>query len=555
MNLSGIDLFSGAGGFSLGMHLSGIKIDVHIEKDNFASQTLKNNFPNSKVITDDIRFVDPEKICENKNLDLIIGGPPCQGFSVAGSTQFGISDDRNELIFWYLRFVQKTNPKIAIIENVPNVLTKKSKEGKTFLDVIKTIANEMGYEVAHTILNSVNYGVPQSRRRAFIALFKKNSEFNFPEITHEEKTDNDQISFFNKKNAVTVNQALSDLPIVEAGQKGSYMPYKKNIENSFQKYCRSKTVKVMNHDAMKHLDRLIERFKIIKQGQSLKDVPISHGQIAYGSGEKVEKPFKYNNYRIRGDKPSLAIPASYQSLFIHPYLNRNLTAREGARLMSFPDWYEFSGPRTSMSWEEGLSQYNQIGNAVCPLVAKALGMSIKNYLENNKFESLEISESKTLEEIFSKLKKFKFSMNVAREGAKKYLIKLKNNAPLEFEKSKYFDPEKKVFKVKSVEVDPKFVSYAYGLFNNKNCGICNPEKAPFGNHSRKFNLLKSKSNLSSLLSKNKDHGLDFHLRTLTGIDKSVVNEVAIILEELKLVRIISFENPRTGKQVKSIELI
>tara|TARA_Y100001978_G_C23380797_1_gene285368 strand:- start:139 stop:579 length:441 start_codon:yes stop_codon:yes gene_type:complete len=146
-------------------------------------------------------------------------------------------------------------------------------------------------------------------------------------------------------------------------------------------------------------------------------------------------------------------------------------------------------------------------------------------------------------------------MNVAHEGAKKYLINLKNNAPLEFEKSKYFDPEKKVFKVKSVEVDPKFVSYAYGLFNNKNCGICNPEKAPFGNHSRKFNLLKSKSNLSSLLSKNKDHGLDFHLRTLTGIDKSVVNEVAIILEELKLVRIISFENPRTGKQVKSIELI
>ena len=158
----------------------------------------------------------------------------------------------------------------------------------------------------------------------------------------------------------------------------------------------------MNHDAMKHLDRLIERFKIIKQGQSLKDVPISHGQIAYGSGEKVEKPFKYNNYRIRGDRPSLAIPASYQSLFIHPYLNRNLTAREGARLMSFPDWYEFSGPRTSMSWEEGLSQYNQIGNAVCPLVAKALGKSIKNFLENNKFDSLEISESKTLEEIISK---------------------------------------------------------------------------------------------------------------------------------------------------------
>ena len=131
-----LDLFAGAGGFALGFSLCKFDVNTHVEIDEYASKTLERNFPKSRVITDDIRFINVEKL-KSENFKIIIGGPPCQGFSVAGSSQFGIQDDRNELVFWYLKYVQELRPRIAVIENVPNVLTKKSKDGESFLDLVK----------------------------------------------------------------------------------------------------------------------------------------------------------------------------------------------------------------------------------------------------------------------------------------------------------------------------------------------------------------------------------------------------------------------------------
>jgi DNA (cytosine-5)-methyltransferase 1 len=134
---------------------------------------------------------------------------------------------------------------------------------------------------------------------------------------------------------------------------------------------------------MRHTKRLIERFAVISAGQSVEDVPFEHAQRRRGAPlERSGKAFSQNNMRVFPNRPAPTVPASFQSNFIHPYLNRNFTAREGARLQSFPDRYIFKGRRTTMSWEENLSQYQQIGNAVPPLLARAVALSIRSYLRN-----------------------------------------------------------------------------------------------------------------------------------------------------------------------------
>jgi len=544
-----LDLFSGAGGFSLGFKLGGFDVDTHVEIDQYASKTLEKNFPNSKVVSDDVRFLDPRETIDADAIDVIIGGPPCQGFSVAGSTQFGIEDNRNELVFWYLKFVETLKPKIAIIENVPNVLTKKSKDGSSVLDLIRKISHEMGYQVSYRILNSANFGAPQSRRRAFIVLHSRDVRFEFPEITHDEMEE--QLLFSSTKKYVTVGEALNDLPDVDAGQVGTGLPYKSEPSNDYQIFCRKHSTGVLNHDPMKHTNRVIERFKVIGPAQSLKDVPLSHGQVAYGTGEKVAKPFKYNNYRLDPNKPSLAIPASYQSLFVHPVKDRNLTAREGARLMSFPDYYEFKGPKTMMSWDSGLSQYNQIGNAVCPVVARSLANSVQKYLDALGDVSANTAVSSTLGDIDKTLNRHHYTLEDARRYAEEYRI-INRIPSSETTKSKFFDKERNLFFVDKTEVPIEKLEVAYDLLTKNDCNICNFHKPPYGNHVGSMSLLISKSDVQSFVSNGNDNGLDFHLRVITKDDKRFANEVALILEDLGLFDILSVQNPRTGKMVKSI---
>jgi hypothetical protein len=305
---------------------------------------------------------------------------------------------------------------------------------------------------------------------------------------------------------------------------------------------------------MKHTERVVERFKVIKQGQSLKDVPLSHGQIAYGSGETVTKPFKYNNYRLDERKPALTIPASYQSLFVHPTRNRNLTAREGARLMSFPDWYIFTGPKTMMSWESGLSQYNQIGNAVCPLVAKALSKSVLEYLNLYKNKFFEVGISETLDQISQNLKSHRYTIEDAKLGVSSTQTKGSIDKGLLIS-SKLYDQENECFLVNKLKISLDAVNFTYNLLRNSKCEICNKYDAPFGEHDGRISLLISKSDINSLISNKNDNGLDFHLRIFTGDDKRIANEVSEILVDLGLAEIISDRNPRTGKKVKTLKLL
>ena len=174
--------------------------------------------------------------------------------------------------------------------------------------------------------------------------------------------------------------AIMDLPPLNSGEGEEEQNYSQQPINDYQKYLRRDSIAIYNHVSMRHTQRIIDRFKTIKQGQSLADVSEEHMQRQRGNAKLISgKVYSQNNMRPFGEKPSPTIAASFQGNFVHPYFDRNYTAREAARLQSFPDTYIFKGKRTTMSWEKNLSQYQQIGNAVPPLLAKAIALNLLKY--------------------------------------------------------------------------------------------------------------------------------------------------------------------------------
>ena len=230
---------------------------------------------------------------------------------------------------------------------------------KTILDEFRRAGNFGGYDVEYKVLLASDYGVPQNRERVIIIGTRHDLGLKprHPESLHLD-------------HKVTVDEAISDLPQIKACEGLEVMNYPIKPQNEYQALMRQNMQYVTNHIAMHHTKRLIDRFEAIKPGQSLVDVWETHGSVKRGApGEKSDVKFGQNNQRLWGNQPAPTIAASFQSNFIHPHLNRNFTAREGARLQSFPDDFIFEGMRTKMSWEKGLSQYQQIGNAVPVLMA------------------------------------------------------------------------------------------------------------------------------------------------------------------------------------------
>ncbi|MBO5478008.1 MAG: DNA cytosine methyltransferase [Clostridia bacterium] len=369
-----IDLFAGCGGLSLGFEMAGFNIPLAIEKDEWASETYKFNHKNTKVVTEDIReIVDPKKLLDKDiQIDGIIGGPPCQGFSLSGDRD--PKDPRNSLFMEFVRFVKIFQPKFFVMENVTGILSMETKEGKLVKNVIIDEYKKIGYNLDIKVLNAAEYGVPQSRMRVFFVGMRNDIKF-IPE-----KLAPDPLLFGD--NQITIEQAIMDLPRIEASESGDGKEYYTPPQNDYQKWVRGENEKIENHTAMRHTKRLIERFEQIKYGQSVADVDENYQQRKRGDASKISgKVYSQNNMRPYPNKPSPTIPASFQSNFIHPFYNRNYTAREGARLQSFPDSYFFCGKRTTMSWEKNLSQYQQIGNAVPPLLSKAIADNLNNYLK------------------------------------------------------------------------------------------------------------------------------------------------------------------------------
>jgi DNA (cytosine-5)-methyltransferase 1 len=375
-----IDLFAGCGGLSTGFEMAGFEIPLAVEKDEWASETYRFNHPKTKVITGDItQITDLDALLpKNVKVDGVIGGPPCQGFSLSGKRDK--KDPRNSLFMDFVRFVKHFQPSFFMMENVPGILSMKTAAGEKVVDLIFAEYEKAGYNAHYEILNAAEFGVPQTRTRVIFIGIRKDLPF-FPNELHPKGW---LLGGLLGGDQITIRDAIMDLPQIEAGSGTEEQDYPMEPQNDYQRWVRGDCTKIYNHIAMRHSDRLIERFKQIKEGQSLKDVGEEHMQRKRGDASVISgKVYSQNNMRPYGDRPSPTIAASFQSNFIHPYLNRNYTAREAARLQSFPDYYVFKGKRTTMSWEKNISQYQQIGNAVPPLLAKAIAENLINYFKKH----------------------------------------------------------------------------------------------------------------------------------------------------------------------------
>lgn len=384
-----LDIFSGAGGFSLGFKQADYNIIGAIEVDKWASETFAYNFKDTKLLIEDIQKISNEVLLEqfsNNRPDVILASPPCQGFSICKKNHGDPKDPRNSLFKEFLRVGKILNPEYIIMENVPTLVKAKTDTNESIIGIIKNALEEIGYHVYWEIIDASQYGVPQIRRRLFIMASKRELKKPFPEATHY-FSNKGQLNYFLEP-CPTLWDAISDLPEIHAGEGKEEMNYHRLPSNCYQEKIRFSSQKVYNHVAMKHSKRTVERFYTMSWGDSLADVP-EHLKPYKRNGKGIisDKIYDQNSRRLHPDKPCHTIPASFYANFVHPYAHRNFTAREGARIQSFPDWFVFKGKPTVVSQklleregrlsEKHLCQYNQIGNAVPPVLAKAIAIHLK----------------------------------------------------------------------------------------------------------------------------------------------------------------------------------
>lgn len=399
-----VDLFAGAGGFGLGFEMAGFSVSLSLEMDAWACDTLRYNHPDMFVLQQDIRDFTTLDSIRNVcvfNPDIVIGGPPCQGFSIAGPAKKDPKDPRNSLFVNFAEWISLLEPKAFVMENVKGLLVRKNADGQKVIDIIKNTFTDLGYFVEVWILNAAEYGVPQIRERIFIVGNKEGIEIGLPpkshslELTHIHNSHSSQLSLLETTTllpAITLWEAISDLPSLSAREGEEEQLYTLEPVSKFQVWARNGSTCLYNHVAMDHSPRLVERFKHIKWGESSSDVPEQYGaRQRNGNGTLSGIRYDQNNRRLHPDKPSHTIAASFYANFVHPFQHRNLTAREGARVQTFPDNYRFMGKKTVVSHkllhreerfaEKFLCQYNQVGNAVPPILAHAIALHLQEHLE------------------------------------------------------------------------------------------------------------------------------------------------------------------------------
>jgi DNA (cytosine-5)-methyltransferase 1 len=339
-----IDLFCGIGGFSKGFEMAGFDVLLGIDNWDPALETFKNNHGNTKIINKDIREIEDDFYKKySVDVDVIIAGPPCQGFSMCGTRD--INDSRNSLFKEVIRAVKIINPKVVVIENVVGLMSMKSPEGEYVKEIIHDELEKLGYEIENKILNADEYQVPQSRKRVFF-IASKIGRINFPEKNLKK---------------ITVFDALSNIP---DSTKNEYL----KPENEYQKIMSDDKKIIYNHESMNHNAKVLEKIRHVPPGGNWKDIPPEiYGDVGNHS----------NNYRrLNPKKPSITIKHATKSMILHYKYDRVITAREAARLQSFPDSFIISGNKTD--------QHQQLANAVPPFLGFAIGKQIINKLHGKK---------------------------------------------------------------------------------------------------------------------------------------------------------------------------
>ena len=382
MPFTHVDCFSGPGGFCTGLHAAGFETKVAIEYIKSCVETYSANHPEVHVIHSDIRDVTAEEILPyipKDGIDLVTSGMPCETFSTAGNSSRAAYDDRQFLFREGIRIAKIVNAKMILFENVPNIQNKRiAKDSKELvIDYLKNELVEAGYvNFKEFVLDASKYGVPQRRKRFFILAAKDvNLKIETPSETHEQE--------------VSVRDAFIDIPEVVANTNEENPVYlDRNSEYSLlmknDQFWKRKTVekKLLNHLPMNHRKYIIERFSILRQGEGLKELfaRFSPEDLAEYQKRKVIPKTIYvkRNYRLKWTVTSHCLDE-----FVHPEQNRALTVRECARLQSFPDSYDFVGGPYLVAHDDRTQQdkYEQIGDAVPPLLAYAWGKKIINILK------------------------------------------------------------------------------------------------------------------------------------------------------------------------------
>ncbi len=352
-----VELFAGAGGLSIGLERAGIHVVIANEIMPDFAATLAANHPDTNVINEDIHKIDFRAELKKiglDSIDVLSGGPPCQGFSTIGSKNR--QDPRNSLFYEYLRAVAETNPKYTIFENVSGF--KRMYGGFAYETLVKELG-ALGYDTTSQILNAADYGAPQIRYRTVVLGWRRGlPPLEFPKPTNGGKN--------GLPPYITLMEAIGDLPPIGAGESSS--KYATPPQNEYQRRMRGEQILLTEHNAANYGEKMQEILRIIPEGGSVSDLPM-----------RLRPKSAYcNTYaRLLPDEPSPTITRNFgtpsSSRCVHPHQPRALSTREGARLQGFPDNYKFVGGKQSKNL--------QIGNAVPPILGEAIARVVKENLQ------------------------------------------------------------------------------------------------------------------------------------------------------------------------------
>lgn len=356
MKFNFIDLFCGCGGFSLGFQNAGFNGLIAVDNWQPAIDNYNNNFKH-KSINKDIEDINTEELlhlcgADKDSVDIIIGGPPCQGFSLAGKRT--LMDKRNRLYKSFVRIVSEIQPKVFVMENVPGLV--RLYKGNVIRSVVEEFESE-GYYVVYKILSAEEYGVPQTRKRVFIVGLNKNKvknykDFMFPQPSHGER--NGLLPL------VTTKDAIDDLNFsIYDDDANISFNYVKDASNSYQKQMRKNSDRIYNHIITKHNEKTKKIIALVPDGGNYKDLPKE-----FQGTRKVNIAWT----RMNSKKPCFTIDTGHNHHF-HYNQNRVPTVRESARIQSFPDRFIFVGKKTD--------QLKVVGNAVPPLLAEQIAKQIQ----------------------------------------------------------------------------------------------------------------------------------------------------------------------------------
>lgn len=430
-----IDLFSGPGGLCTGFRWAGIKALIAVEWSYWTVQTYAASHnadifdlekyldgtmedpeqyfkENSKtlLIYGDINKVEIElinKILKERfgvdGVDIVTGGAPCESFSMAGDRKQ--DDERNVLYQNVLRIARGVDSKMILFENVKGLFSKKMDDiaGAMYKHICEEFQSELkgkpSFKLASTdkdtvLLKAIEYGVPQARERLFLVGVNKkyNVEYHYPEKTHGPGC---------KYDYVTVGDALLDLPQIEKseeaeiydfniskvedGKRKEFLELMRGISSAAPQGIDFTKSSVFNHKAPGHTTKMFERIKSIKQGENMKKAYerlVEEGKEDFAKENFPKKLYAARNRRLVPGEPSFTVTSHCLDEMIHPVLDRALTPREAARLQSFPDWYQFKGPYVKFHSDPEQDQYEQIGDAIPPLLGLALGREVVKTLNS-----------------------------------------------------------------------------------------------------------------------------------------------------------------------------